>query len=350
MRVVSGEFLGRFQDGAKLFAPAAQAVASRSVSAVWSRLRTIDLTAALIACADTTEAGFRWIARAARDLMRNRGFGLTGGLVWRSLAALTGIGLTATLVTALSLDEGGPRLSTLTVAPAPELRPVRDVRLDPRPQAQGGDAWVRIARPIALFGLDSPELDKQPVAYEAARSTDGARRLDTLVFGGFASERPHLQMRALVENSATGIAAPFVIALVRDTAERGMSVQRSGVADAITTKFGAVETADATLSDGVSSRPCLAFRKAAGEGPLALSGWWCGSAARPADRQQLICLIDRLDLLSAGDDQALRAAFSRSELARQPACAPPRLSASGRKASWLDADGKPPALKTAAKR
>lgn len=328
----------------------AQAVASRSVSTVRGRLRTLDVTTALIACADALETGFRRITGARRGLARNRGFGLTGGLVWRCLAALTGIGLTATLVTALSVDDAGLRLSSLTVSPATELRPVRDVRLDPRPQPQAGDAWVAITRPVALFGLDSPELDKQPVAYEASRSADGARRLDTLVFGGFDGDRPHLQMRALVDHGEAGVPLPFIIALVREAAERGVSVQRSGIASAIATRFGSVETANATLSDGTVSRPCIAFRKAAAEGPVALSGWWCGSPARPADRQQLTCLIDRLDLVGAGDDKALRAAFSRSEAARQPACAPPRLAASGRKASWLDAEGKAPTLKTVAKR
>ena len=116
------------------------------------------------------------------------------------------------------------------------------------------------------------------------------------------------------------------------------------------TPLRAVETADATLSDGETSRACIAFRRDGGDLPLGLSGWWCGSASRPADRQQLACMIDRLDLLAPADDRALRAAFARTELTRQPGCVTPRLSATGRKASWLDADGHAPVLKTAARR
>ena len=133
---------------------------------------------------------------------------------------------------------------------------------------------------------------------------------------------------------------------MREAAARALSVQRSGLPAAIATRFGPVETADATLSDGQTSRACIAFRMEAGALPLAMSGWWCGGAAKPADRQQLVCLIDRIDLLNAGDDRALRSAFARTELNRQPACAPPRLSATGRKVSWLDADGQAPALRT----
>ncbi len=138
--------------------------------------------------------------------------------------------------------------------------------------------------------------------------------------------------------------------MVRDAATHGMSIQRSGAVTPLQSRFGRVETADVTLSDGETSRACIAFRRDAGDLLLGMGGWWCGGLSRPADRQQLACLLDRLDLLSAADDRVLRAAFARTELARQPGCVPPRLSASGRKASWLDVDGQAPVLKTAAKR
>jgi len=315
----------------------------------------IDMVAALIALTDLTERGLRGTARLMWRTLGRQSLGLTGGLIWRSLAALTGIGLTATLVTALSSQEAQPTLSTLTVAAAQderahETRPVRDVRQEPLQPAseRAGDPWIRIPRPIALIALESPELDRQPAVYEAQRNQAGTRRLDTLVFGSFDSDKPHAQLRMLVDHGEAAVPRPFVITLVRDAAQRGMSVQRSGVPDAITTKFGPVETADATLSDGTASRQCLAFAKPRGEGPMGLAGWWCGGAGRPADRKQLACLIDRLDLVSAGDDHALRTLFSRSELARQPGCGPQHLTASGRKASWLDPDGKTPVLRASA--
>ncbi len=43
------------------------------------------------------------------------------------------------------------------------------------------------------------------------------------------------------------------------------------------------------------------------------AGWWCGQNGRPADRRQLACLIDKVALLSAGEDKGLRALFTQAE-------------------------------------
>lgn len=317
---------------------------------VRKRIGAFDGVATLIRAADHIETGFtaclRWLGR---NLFR-RGFGLTAGLVWRGLAALTGIGLATAMVSSLSADGDEVRLASLTVESVQDARPVRDVRQEPRVTGFSGDGWVKVARPIAQFGLESPELDRQQPLYEVRRSANGSVREDVQVFGGFVEPKPHLLMRLLTGRGEGDLSQPFVIALVRQAALRGMSVQRSGTPTTIETKFGAVETADATLSDGETSRACIGFRHDGAAAEPELSGWWCGTAQRPADRQQLICLIDRLDLLSAGDDRALRASFARTELNRQQACLPPRLSNTGRKTSWLDADGRAPPLKTAARR
>jgi hypothetical protein len=323
---------------------------SGSARAAWTRIRPADPIAGLIMAADAIEAGFDKLGGRLRALFLRRSLKLTAGLVWRCAAALTGVGLVAMLVSALS---DGPEPSLASVSPVPEAatRSVRDVRRDPLPRPSAEGEWRSIARPVAMFGLESPELERQPAVYEAQQyGQDGTRRRDDLTFGQFADARPHLQLRITVEHDMREGERPFVVALAREAAERGMSVQRSGLAHMISTRFGAVETADARLSDGEASRPCIAFRKSPDEMPLGLSGWWCGTQERPADRQQLICLLDRLNLLSAGEDRALRTAFARSELNRQPGCAAPRLAATGRKVSWLDADGRAPPLKTAVRR
>lgn len=330
-------------------AAAIAGIAAVALGRARQRLASLDPASALIGSADAIESSLGKVWGRARRFLGRRGFGLTGGLIWRGVAAMTGIGLAATLVTLIS-ESAEPTLASLTLQAVPDSRPIRDVRQEPRPSLVDDGSWIRIARPVAMFGLASPELDKQVPSYEAQRNQDSSRRRDDLSFGAFAEARPHLQLRLLIEHGADQLSQPFVIALVREAAERGMSVERSGLATTIATRFGPVETADASFSDGDSNRPCIAFRKSPGEIPLGLSGWWCGTAARPADRQQLICLIDRIDLLSAGEDRALRSAFARTELNRQPACDLPRLAASGRKTSWLDAHGHAPALKTAARR
>ena len=316
---------------------------------IGTRLVAIDLATTLIRFADAVEIVFgrlwRGLAglRHVPALLRLPGVRLTSALVWRGLAAATGIGIAAALATALSSD-GEATIATLSVAPEPDAKPVRDVSQAPRPKPAGREGWIAITKPMPMFALESPELDRGSATLEARRSPDGSQREDILGYGSFAEPKPHLLLKLAVEHQPDELSRPFVIALVREAAARALSVQRSGLPAAIATRFGPVETADATLSDGHTSRACIAFRMEAGTVPLALSGWWCGGT-KPADRQQLVCLIDRIDLLNAGDDRALRTAFARTELNRQPACAPPRLSASGRKVSWLDADGATPALR-----
>lgn len=314
------------------------------------RLRPENPIATLINAADAVETGFSGLCRGLREIFRRRSLKLTAGLAWRGAAAMTGVGLVAMLVSALS-DGPEPSLAGVSAPALAEQRPVRDMRRDPLPALGPEGEWRSIAKPVAMFGLEAPVLERQPVVYEAqVFGPDGARRRDELSFGRFAEGRPHLQLRIMVEHEARGVDQPFVVSLAREAAERGMSVMRSGLAHVIATRFGPVETADVKLGDGEASRPCIAFRRSPDEMPLGLSGWWCGTQERPADRQQLICLLDRLNLLSAGEDRALRTAFARSELNRQPGCAAPRLAASGRKVSWLDADGGAPPLKTAVRR
>ena|GEM_PF-1096895 len=309
-----------------------------------------DLAARLVDAADAIEAGFVYAMRPLRRALRSRSIGLTGGLVWRGVAALTGVSLTAMLVAGLSSGSSEPALASLTLTEAAAAPVVRDVRLQALPMAAGQEGWVTIGRPIALFGVESPGLDKRS-AYEARRSQDGQRREDVLSFGEFGDGKSFLSLKfkvnrdAQAQNALAGLAQPFVITLVRESASRGLSVGRSGAATTIETKFGTVETADIGLSDGAAGRACIAFRHLDGAAHLSFSGWWCGSETRPADRAQLICLIDRIDLLSAGDDPELRASFARTELNRRQGCSVPRLAATGRKGSWLDADGKAPALR-----
>ena len=310
-----------------------------------------DLAARLVDLADATEAGFARLLRPLRRALRAGAIGLTGGLAWRGLAALTGVSLTAMLVAGLSSGSSEPALASLPLPAEAAAGPgVRDVRLQALPMAAGQGGWVMIGRPIALFGLESPELDKRS-AYEARRSQDGQRREDVLSFGEFGDSRSFLSLKFQVNRDAqaqkalAGAAQPFVITLVRESAARGLSVGRSGAATPIETKFGTVETADIGLSDGMGGRACIAFRHLDAAAHLSFSGWWCGSETRPADRAQLVCLIDRIDLLSAGDDPELRANFARTELNRRQGCSVPRLAATGRKGSWLDPDAKAPPLR-----
>lgn len=270
-------------------------------------------------------------------------FGLIGGahLAWRTAAAALGIAGAAALIAAV------PELlsqSDFAVSPAQAaITPTAPART-----ASGlGESWQAIARPIAVFGLESPELEKLTLVYSARRNPQGTERDDTLRFGRFADGTAHLHLAARRMAEVPEPAPRFFVALAREAAQYELALDHAAVPVAMPTKFGIVETADATLAGSAAARACIAFRHLSRVQPLQLSGWWCGTPERPADRGQLACLIDRLDLLSAGEDRPLRQVFTQAELNRNGACSVSRLALSGRKANWLDADGKAPALKKA---
>lgn len=315
----------------------------------WKRAAAIDLVPSLITSADRIEAAFRAACRVGRRLMPRGGFGLPGALAWRVAAALVGVSLTAALVTGLS-GNGEGRTQLASLASPVAAATTQTMAAGRRPLLGASEAdWVAIARPIAIFHLEAPELGREAPAIEARRSRDGGQREDLLSFGSFAGSAPHLSLRLKTGDGIAAGTGSFTVALVHAAALRSLAVERGGTPAAIETRFGPLETADIVLGDGSESRACLAFRTVGPDAPFAMSGWWC-AGAKPSDRKQLTCLIDRLDLANAGAEPELRAAFARSELRRQPGCATPRLSATGRKVSWLDADGTMPALrvKTAA--
>lgn len=296
------------------------------------------MVTALIASVDTVEWLSRSIWRGLRRLVPRHGLGLTGALLWRGAAALAGIGMTAALVTGLSAkDEDQTQLAALTVQDAARTGGPAD-----RQATTGPIQWAPIVKPIAMFNLDAPEFARAAPAY-AARSGSGARE-DLLSFGGFAQATPHLALAVRTGRLDGANAAPFTVAIAREAAAMALSTTRSSLPVTIETRFGPLETADVVLSDGTESRGCVAFRSAGGIDTFALRGWWC-AAGKPSDRRQLTCLVERLDLINAAGDQALRAAFAASELRRNAACERAHLSAAGRKASWLDAEAPAPALK-----
>jgi len=111
--------------------------------------------------------------------------------------------------------------------------------------------------------------------------------------------------------------APLFVELARAAATAGLSVSRSLSPVAMPTRFGSFEVSDLDLGAGDNpSIPCLGFRSAGLNGGFRISGFACGAKAQPMSTPALTCLIDRLDLNSAGDDQALANFFAASELRR----------------------------------
>ena len=236
---------------------------------------------------------------------------------------------------------------TDTATPAP----VAFVAVPPAKARENGPVWTTVAAPIPSYNLESPELERVTPRYKAQRHSDGARQ-DIMLFGDIAAAATGPKARPVgsvsVEIHPDALAGVLPDTLFVDAARRaafaGASIERVASSTGITSKFGTFEVADATIATESGPRGCLVFRHAAQSLSLQIHGWFCGTAARPVDRASLSCILDRIDLLGAGEDMALKAYFAGVERSRKP-CGGHKMI--GAKATWLDPAGKMPVLKAA---
>ncbi|MGI3903306.1 MAG: hypothetical protein ACRYGP_13355 [Janthinobacterium lividum] len=243
--------------------------------------------------------------------------------------------------------------------------------------------WVDIRRPIALYDLSGSDFAKLPMTYLARNHEPDGAREDVLTFGRLGEATPFLQLSLLrtgVKDEASqgggelsstpadrqADAAPPMIALAlrsepatdRDGALadalaqlaglRGMSATRIRPAASVDTRLGSVEAADLLLWTGGTAVPCLGFRGSADVAAvLQIGGFACGAPGRPLGRAALACALDRIDLVSAGDDAALRAFFVAAQRRGATTCLGGSSTSLtiGRRLGWLDPDGALPRLR-----
>jgi hypothetical protein len=209
---------------------------------------------------------------------------------------------------------------------------------DPLP----GSPWIDIVRPFQIYALTS-QFGREPTSFVAQRHRDGGGRTDTLTWGnlnsGAAEPTPYLRLTLHRVGRESADDSSFFIQMVRQAALFGAAVTGSGVSDALSTRFGTFETADLSLESGQTlsgAAACLGFRFASDAPALRISGFACGTPARPVDRQTLACTLDRLDLVLSGDDQELGRFFAAAEARRDPRCTPSRNQQANAQNNWLD--------------
>jgi hypothetical protein len=226
---------------------------------------------------------------------------------------------------------------TVALFTAAALVPPADQRVRTEPEPLPGSPWVDIVRPFQIYALTS-EFGREPTSFVAQRHRDGGGRVDTLTWGslGNAEPAPYLRLALHRVGRESADDSSFFVQMVRQAALFGAAVTRGGVSDALSTRFGTFETSDLTLETGQSSSSCLGFRFASDAPALRISGFACGTPARPVDRQMLACTLDRLDLVLSGEDQELGRFFASAETRRDPRCTPSRNQQANTQASWLD--------------
>jgi hypothetical protein len=186
------------------------------------------------------------------------------------------------------------------------------------PAAAGWSLAVRMASAFAISRLD---LRDKTETYEVFRHPGGGRK-DVFRWAD-ANGTPAAELE-IYRPGAEAI-APAVTEMAGRLDPSGVrELEAAGIVDS---KFGSVTLLRPARQDG--SRACLGFLKQTDAPDLRISGWTCQGAGLPAQRAAIICMLNHLTLLAAGNDPRLAASFAHAELRRTDCVTsgPPALSA-----------------------
>lgn len=226
-------------------------------------------------------------------------------------------------------------------------------RSDPKvqtPHAEPAGAWLDIVKPFQLYEVSSPEFASAFGVYEAQHNLEGGGRRDVLSLGALDQNEPYLRVAFYRLGTESAPQPSLFVEMARRASGAGLAVDRVSAPSLLTTRFGSFETADLTVSradpNAAQTRTCVGFKLSEENPRFRMSGFACGEIGRPTDRSAVACLIDRFDLVAAGEDQALRAFFARAEQGRRPECFASKMA---QNANWLAPQSSAPALRATKK-
>lgn len=181
-------------------------------------------------------------------------------------------------------------------------------------------AVVPLAPSGPLYRLDDTDALDPPRSEPARFNPATASREDTLIQGGFETiDAPYLQV-TITESRVSEPVPSLFVNLVRRAADGpGLAVERTGERGRIDTKFGPVETLEATLA-GPGHRVCAGFATI-GRSPIRLDGWLCASLGQPPEPRAIVCALDKV-VPDGRDDPHVDAAFQNLAKRRDAACRP----------------------------
>jgi hypothetical protein len=191
------------------------------------------------------------------------------------------------------------------------------------PAAIGG--WSPAGRTAPAFAVSQFIFQGKVETYEVSRHPEGGRK-DVFHWSG-AGGRPVAELeiyRPGHERQPSGPAAADITARM----DGAPDLETAGIIDS---KFGPV-TLLRPVGGGDGERACLGFIRRVEDPAFRLSGWSCQGDDVSARRAAIGCMLNRLILLTAGNDTKLAELFARAELRRSDcaASAAPALTA-----DWL---------------
>jgi hypothetical protein len=182
------------------------------------------------------------------------------------------------------------------------------------PAARPG--WSPADRSYPAFAVSSVDSHEKSVSYTILRHPEGGRK-DILRWTGPAAN-------VVTELEIYRPGSEFDPAVGAGLAARmggTLGLETSGVLDS---KVGAVSLLRQLGRPEASS--CLAFFKRSDDPALQFSGFSCERDSLPARRAAIGCMLDRLTLLTSGNEPKLAEFFAQAELKRG-GCAPASLMA-----------------------
>ena len=189
-------------------------------------------------------------------------------------------------------------------------------------------AWSVASRSYPAFAVSQFDLSGKTETYEILRHPDGGRK-DVLRWAA-QGEKPIAELEIYRPGGELSQSGPPIAEIAGRMDPDGMrELQAAGVIDS---KFGAV-TLLGLADRGGDARPCLGFMKGFDRPNLRISGWSCQGDTLPARRAAIGCMLDRLILLTAGNDPKLAELFAHAELKRGN-CVPPS-AAPATSADWV---------------
>jgi hypothetical protein len=180
---------------------------------------------------------------------------------------------------------------------------------DDEPASRPG--WAVADRSHPAFALSKLDSSEKTASYLILRHPEGGRR-DVLRWTG-ETDKPLAELEIYREGGEFDVARPATEGLaLRMGLTAATPLEQAGLID---TKFGPVAL---FRPAGTAQPACLGYLKRNEEPALQISGFSCQGDTLPAQRAAVACTLNRLTLLTSGNEPKLAELFAHAELKRRP--------------------------------
>ena len=178
----------------------------------------------------------------------------------------------------------------------------------------GKPGWSVASRSYPAFAVSQLDFPEKTASYEILRHPEGGRR--DILRWAVQGEKPAAELEIYRLGSEFDPSRSPAAEIAADMDLKGTpELETAGIIDS---KFGKV--ALLRRAGEADARSCLGYIKRLNEPDLQISGWSCQGDGLPARRAAISCVLDRLTLLTAGNDPKLAELFAHAEL-RRGSCA-----------------------------